>query len=120
MIPTTRIADAWHTVINPKKSRPNLPEIGRRCRLHFRECDALTDTGRMKIRHGIDFYGYLANEYFCYVPLYKVAIPSSNLEAWTYDETNPRNGKKFPLFFNGFGRDSYEAFRIFNKRGIRG
>jgi len=120
MIPTTRIADAWHTVINPKKSRPNLPEVGRRCRLHFRECEALTDTGRMKIRHGIDFYGYLANESLCYIPLYKVAIPSSNLEAWTYDETNPRNGKKFPLFFNGFGRDSYEAFRIFSKRGIGG
>lgn len=68
MIPTTRIANAWHTVINPKKSRPNLPEVGRRCRLHFRECEALTDTGRMKIRHGIDFYGYLANESFCYIP----------------------------------------------------
>lgn len=40
-------------------------------------------------------YGYLANESFCYIPLYKVAIPSSNLEAWTYDETNPRNGKPF-------------------------
>ena len=120
MIPTTRIADAWRTVINPKKSRPNLPEVGRRCRLHFRECEALTDTGRMKIRHGIDFYGYSPTSPFA--TSRSTRSPSRPRTSRRGHTTKPTRatGEKFPLFFNGFGRDSYEAFRIFSKRGIRG
>ena len=118
MIHTDQLSEAWQTVVTPKKARPQLPEVGRRCRLRFKECEAVTERGSMKIREGYELYGYLAYQHAVYIPLYKVVLPVANLEMWMYDEINPCNGKKFPLYFNGFGRDQYEAFRVMHERNI--
>lgn len=106
----------WVDVFKENQQEPSLPQVGRRCRFELKACEFTTEKGSMKAPKGLQVYGYRANERVIYVPLHKGLLTHYMVERWTYDDCCPITHKQLPLFYNGGGRDPYEAFHVMSKR----